>query len=65
MSLRASAGRPATCSGERYPTVPSTTPGSVSASPAVDWAMPKSVTFTSAVGVTSTLLGFTSRCTIP
>ena len=45
--------------------MPSTTPGSVSASPTADCAMPKSVTFTLPPGVSSTLLGFTSRWTTP
>src|SRR4051795_5554027 len=61
-SLRASAGLPVSCSGDRYAGVPGTTPGNVST---VDCsgtlAMPKSVTLAWPVGARRTFDGFTSR----
>ena len=45
--------------------MPSTAPVFVRGSPESARAIPKSVTFTSPCGVTSTLPGFTSRCTTP
>ena len=70
MSVRPSTRAPRTCSGARYPAVPMTAPGSVMVSDSDARAMPKSVTFTifsGAVpsGPSSTLPGFTSRCTMP
>ena len=63
--MRASAGLPSACSGERYFAVPSTGAPVVIASPEAARAIPKSMTFTSPFGPSMMLAGFTSRWTIP
>jgi len=76
-SVRWSNGRPSTCSGDMYGTVPRTCPSWVihasvgravaSTSSTVEecLARPKSSTFTCLSVVTMTLAGFKSRCTMP
>ena len=77
-SERKSSASPRACSGDMYPTVPSTTPTSVPAeavgdcvssplSPvgAVSFASPKSRILAVPSFVTITFSGFRSRCTIP
>jgi hypothetical protein len=73
MSDRPSAGLPFTCSGDMYPSVPMTTPGSVpaavgrlvcapeAASLCVSLARPKSRIFTRPSDVRKTFSGFRSR----
>ena len=74
MSLRASAGLAFTCSGDMYPSVPMTTPGSVAVgkfvasavpSACVSLARPKSRILTRPSLVTKTFSGFRSRWTMP
>ncbi len=76
MSLRGSADSPRTCSGDMYPTVPSTVPGSVwtvtvvspprpSAITRAEVARPKSRILICPSRVMKTLPGFRSRWTIP
>ena len=79
MSARLSTDRPRACSGDMYAAVPITTPACVAAavsvgecvwsgddaSPVSALARPKSSTLTLPSGVTFTLAGFRSRCTIP
>ena len=55
----------ATCSGARYPAVPSTVPGAVSASAPVVDAIPKSETCTLPSSSRRRFAGFTSRWTTP
>jgi hypothetical protein len=69
-SVRASTGSPRSCSGARYPTVPTSTAllvrlDSPSGAPVMIFARPKSSSFTCPSAVTITLAGFTSRWTIP
>ena len=73
-SERASLGSPRTCSGDMYPTVPITEPGSVctvivSLAAAVRGirilAKPKSRILMRPSAVSNTLSGFRSRCVIP
>ena len=56
-SLRASSGRPTTCSGDMYPSLPLSCPASVRGSTSVARAMPKSVSFTAPERSMSTLPG--------
>ena len=74
MSQRASAGRPAACSGDMYSGVPIAMPGLVSrrsraASASVVFAMPKSSTLTTSAApsrvIRKTFSGFRSRWTMP
>ena len=77
MSVRASTGCARTCSGDMYPTVPSTMPAPVPAvtvacwpsgalsSGRVSFARPKSRIFTRPSVVTNRFSGFRSRCTMP
>jgi hypothetical protein len=67
MSLRASTCSPRACSGERYCAVPTTAAVwvIVDEESATARAMPKSITFTSPEGVSITLAGLMSRCTMP
>ena len=67
MSLRASTVSPRACSGERYWAVPITAAVWVMVADvsATARAMPKSITLTSPVGVSITLAGLMSRCTMP
>ncbi len=65
-SVRGSSGLPESCSGARYPAVPSATPVWVSReSPSIDFAMPKSMILTVPSSRTRTLAGLMSRCTMP
>ncbi len=66
-SERGSTGAPLACSGERYCAVPSTAWDWVSAAcvSSTARAIPKSMTLTLPSGVTLTLAGLMSRCTIP
>ena len=75
-SLRASAGRPRSCSGAMYGIVPTTAPGCVNdksarvlksppTSSLIDLARPKSRTLMRASGVIITFALFRSRCTTP
>ncbi|PLC11106.1 hypothetical protein AUQ48_01105 [Kocuria flava] len=66
-SERASTDAPRACSGERYWAVPRTAWAWVSAGAVSSTAraIPKSMTFTWPSGVTITLAGLMSRCTIP
>ncbi len=65
MSERASTPSPFACSGEKYVAVPRTDSVRVSESAACARAIPKSMTFTSPVGVIITFAGLMSRCTSP
>jgi hypothetical protein len=67
MSLRASTCSPRACSGDRYCAVPTTAAVCVMVEDesATARAIPKSMTLTSPVGVSITLAGLMSRCTMP
>ncbi len=56
---------PRACSGERYCTDPKTVPACVMVTELNARAIPKSVTFTWASGVSRMFCGLMSRCTIP
>jgi hypothetical protein len=66
-SERESTASPRACSGERYCAVPITAWVwvIVPAESAIARAIPKSITFTAPVGVSMTLAGLMSRCTMP
>src|SRR5665647_2628885 len=66
-SERVSTCSPRACSGDRYCAVPMTAWVwvMVPAASAMARAMPKSITLTAPVGVSMTLAGLMSRCTIP
>ena len=59
------APRPSSCSGAMYPAVPSTVPLRVILVPSDAVAIPRSASFVTPSSRTSTLPGFTSRCTTP
>ena len=68
-SLRASASAPSSCSGAMYCSVPATIPGALNSRLAgvlfcTSLASPKSRSF-ALLGVSITLEGFRSRCTMP